>query len=145
MACSDETSFSINPTPELVEIYRRARLRLEGLERWLEVGDRPPISSHGGDIDLYESEVDDIKSLRLRCDIARKASWAAMPPPPEDSHLFMAPSGIRGAGLGLFSNIELEAGELVCRLVACAQCLIIFVLSCQIFFVSIGIQATSIT
>ena len=66
MACSDETSFSINPTPELVEIYRRARLRLEGLESWLEVGDRPPISSHGGDIDLYESEVDDIKSLRLR-------------------------------------------------------------------------------
>jgi hypothetical protein len=117
MACSDETSFSINPTlsPDELENYRRTRLRLEGLERWLEVGDRPPVSADRDDIDLHELEVDNIKSLRLRCDIARKASWAAMPPPPEDSHLSVAPSGICGAGLGLFTNIELETGVLICR------------------------------
>jgi len=117
MACSDETSFSTNPTfsPNELENYRRARLRLEGLERWLEVGDRSLVSVDQEDSDLHEQDIDNIKSLRLRCDIAREASWAAMPPPPEDNHLSVAPSRICGAGLGLFSDIKLETGVLVCR------------------------------
>ena len=111
-----------------LEKYRRARLRLEGLERWLAVGDRPSLSGDDqDDIDLHAKVIDDIKSLRRRCDMARQASWAAMPPPPEDTHLSVAPSGISGAGLGLFANIDMPIGTSVCRLVRNSKCSIFMI------------------
>ena len=100
--------------------YRSARHRLAALEQWYELGDRPDPATVVDtsifllDKDLLEKEEDDLGALKIRCEEARAAVWEARLPPPPDPHLRVGPSGIPGAGLGLFAAQDIEADTYVC-------------------------------
>lgn len=101
-----------------MEAYISIQRQLVGLERWLQFGDRS-LCVPTADQDLLCIQDDDdipdiIKTLRQRCNLVREHLWNLTPEPPEDSHLFMSKSWVRGAGMGLFAAAAQGAGVTVC-------------------------------
>ena len=104
-------------------VESEAKSRLSYLVPWLEFGDRPPPSlANSLDLDLLSDDADDLVELRRRCAVARlsasleeweeeggrreEAGWEASLDP--------RPSGVPGAGLGLWATASIEEGEVVC-------------------------------
>ena len=89
----------------MLSLFETYHDRLNYLEKWYEIGIRPPKHvCNPCDYDLLELEHDDIKQLFDRCIIARQIMNENLPPHEHalDDYLCVKPSMIPDAGLGLF-------------------------------------------
>ena len=99
---------------ERSKIFENLWFRLEALEKWNELAIRPALSDcHPSDVDLLEQEVDDIAELQRRCVLVRQEMNENLPPVEQvlDRLLVPKPSGISGAGLGLFYDPQTSPAD----------------------------------
>ncbi|KAL3798084.1 hypothetical protein ACHAW5_006009 [Stephanodiscus triporus] len=109
------------------DLFKAQSRRVQNLCQWYELGIRPSLSSssllnlaahENKDEDLFDANVDDLKTLLLRSIEAQDDLNTNLPPHPRGEYedvLKVAPSTIKGAGNGLFAVAPIPKEAILCH------------------------------